>query len=96
MKDKLTITINIAEKRFPLKIERKEEEKIRKAAKMINDTLAQYKQKYREKDTNDYLSMVVLQFATKYVELDQSSNNNKIEQEIENITKNLDEYINNI
>jgi len=96
MEDKLTITINIAEKRYPLKIERREEEKIRKAAKMINDTLTQYKQKYGEKDIKDYLSMVALQFATKSVELDQSSSNNKIQQEIENITQNLDEYINNI
>ena len=96
MEDKLTITINIAEKRYPLKIERREEEKIRKAAKMINDTLTQYKQKYGEKDIKDYRSMVALQFATKSVELDQSSSNNKIQQEIENITQNLDEYINNI
>ncbi len=96
MEDKLTITIKIAEKRYPLKIERNEEEKIRKAAKMINDTLTQYKHKYGEKDIKDYLSMVALQYATKSVELDQSTDNQKLTQEIENITQNLDEYINNI
>ncbi len=96
MEEKLTITVKIADKRFPLKIERTEEEKIRKAAKMINNTLSQYKKKYGEKNMKDYLSMVALQYATKAVELDQTSENIQILQDIENITQNLEEYINNI
>ena len=35
--DKLSIRVNIADRFYPLKVERKDEEKIRLAAKMINE-----------------------------------------------------------
>ena len=38
MDDKLTIRVNIVDRYYPLKIDRKDEEKIRKATKKINDT----------------------------------------------------------
>ena len=75
MEDKLTIRVKIAEKEFPLKIDRKEEEKIRKAAKLINDTLFNYKQKYGEKNIQNYLSMVALHYATKTIELEHKKDN---------------------
>ncbi|HEY3388760.1 MAG TPA: cell division protein ZapA, partial [Prolixibacteraceae bacterium] len=37
MDDKLSININIADRMYPLRIDRKEEEGIRKAAKIINE-----------------------------------------------------------
>jgi len=55
MEEKLAIKVQIAERFYPLKIERREEEKIRKAAKLINDRLLQYKQRYSDKDQQDFL-----------------------------------------
>jgi len=37
MEEKLSIRVNIADRYYPLKIERDDEERIRRAAKMIND-----------------------------------------------------------
>ncbi len=37
MEDKLSIRVNVADRYYPLKIDRKDEERIRKAAKLIND-----------------------------------------------------------
>ena len=37
MEEKLSIKVQIAERFYPLKIDRQDEEKIRKAAKLIND-----------------------------------------------------------
>ena len=42
MDDKLSININIADRLYPLRVDRKEEEDIRKAAKIINEKVVQY------------------------------------------------------
>jgi cell division protein ZapA len=67
----MTINLNIAERFYPLKIDREEEEeRIRKAAKLINDRLLQYKQRYSDKDVQDFLAIAALQFAVKSIELE--------------------------
>jgi cell division protein ZapA len=62
MNDKLSININIADRLYPLKVDRMEEEGVRKAAKIINEKVSQYKQKYASKDLQDCLAMATLQF----------------------------------
>ncbi len=96
MDEKLSIRINIAERFYPLKIERKEEEKIRKAAKLINDTIYQYKSKYGDKDIQDFLSMVALQYATKAVDSENKGDDSQIIQDIKDLTHDLDEYLKKI
>ncbi len=68
MDDQLSIRINIADRFYPLKINRKDEEKIRKAARSINEKVLLYKQKYKDKDTQDFLAMAALQFVIKVLE----------------------------
>ncbi|HRW63918.1 MAG TPA: cell division protein ZapA [Bacteroidales bacterium] len=70
MEDKLSIKVNVADRYYPLKIDRTDEEKIRKAAKMINEKVLQYKQKYTDKDTQDFLAMAALQYVIKVIECD--------------------------
>jgi len=41
MDDKLSIRVNIIDRFYPLKIDRKDEEKIRKAGKIINEKVLQ-------------------------------------------------------
>ncbi len=71
MDDKLTIRVNIIDRYYPLKIDRKDEEKIRKAAKRINDAVSQYQNLYSDKDGQDFLAMAALQFVTKLVEAEE-------------------------
>ena len=52
----VSININIADRLYPLRVDRKEEEDIRKAAKIINEKVVQYKQKYTGKDVQDCLA----------------------------------------
>jgi len=54
MEDKLSIKVNLVDRYYPLKIDRRDEEKIRKAAKLINERVLQYKQRYTDKDTNSF------------------------------------------
>jgi len=68
MDDKLSIRVNVADRFYPLKVERNDEEKIRNAAKMINDKVLMYKQRYVDKDTQDFLAMSALQFVISLIE----------------------------
>jgi cell division protein ZapA len=67
MDDKLSIRVNVADRYYPLKVERENEEKIRKAARMINEKVLQYKQRYSDKDVQDFLAMASLQYVIKLI-----------------------------
>jgi cell division protein ZapA (FtsZ GTPase activity inhibitor) len=68
MDDKLSIRVNVADRYYPLKIEREDEEKIRRAARMINEKVLQYKQRYTDKDVQDFLAMAALQYVIKLID----------------------------
>jgi len=68
MDDKLSIRVNVADRYYPLKVEREDEEKIRRAARMINEKVLQYKQRYTDKDVQDFMAMAALQFVIKLIE----------------------------
>jgi len=70
MDDKLSIRVNVADRFYPLRIDRKDEERIRLAAKLINDKVLQYKQRYSDKDVQDFLAMATLQYVIKLLELE--------------------------
>jgi cell division protein ZapA (FtsZ GTPase activity inhibitor) len=96
MDEKLSIRINIAEQYYPLKVNRDEEERIRKAAKMINDKLLQYQQAYSEKNVKDFLAMVSLHYATRFLELEEKTNEIPIKEELASLNEEIKEYLNNI
>ena len=75
MDDKLSIRVNVADRYYPLKVERENEEKIRKAARMINEKVLQYKQRYTDKDVQDFLAMAALQFVIKLIEEEEKLSN---------------------
>ncbi len=93
MDEKLSIRVNIGDRYYPLKIERNEEEKIRKAAKTINDKLLQYKQKFSDKDNLDFLAMVALQYVNKVIETETEMDSSYILDEIKELNEGLEEYI---
>lgn len=93
MDDKLTIRVNIVDRYYPLKIDRKEEEKIRKAAKKINDTVTQYQKLYGNKDEQDFLAMVALQFVTRLVEAEEHHEIHPVLEEVRQFDKILAEIL---
>lgn len=94
MDDKLSIRINIADRYYPLKIERTDEEKIRKAAKLINDKVLQYKQKYIDKDTQDFLAMAALQYVIRVLDTEDRNDLGPITSEIRELNEELDLVLN--
>ena len=93
MSEKLSIRVNIADRYYPLKIDVEDEEKIRSAAKMINEKILQYKQRYSDKDVQDFLAMAALQFVIKMVENDESNKLQPMVDEIKNLIVSLDDYL---
>lgn len=63
----LSIKLTIANRVYPLSISRKDEEVVRKAAKMIEDSIKEYEQNYSVRDQQDLLAMATLQFANQVV-----------------------------
>ncbi|MDF1572607.1 MAG: cell division protein ZapA [Bacteroidales bacterium] len=90
MDEKLAIKVQIAERFYPLKIERREEERIRKAAKLINDRLLQYKQRYTDKDPQDFLAMAALQFVIQLLDCESKQNFLSLEEDLKVLSDELD------
>jgi cell division protein ZapA (FtsZ GTPase activity inhibitor) len=93
MEDKLSIRVNVADRYYPLKIDRIDEEKIRKAAKMINEKVLQYKQKYVDKDIQDFLAMAALQYVIKVLEGDSISEVSPVLDELKDLDNELSEFL---
>jgi cell division protein ZapA len=93
MEDKLSINVNIADRYYPLKVDRADEEKIRKAAKLINEKVLQYKQRYSDKDVQDFLAMAALQYVTKYVELEKKNDITPFLESVKELNEELSEYL---
>ena len=91
--EQLSIKVQIAERFYPLKIKRKDEEKIRKAARLINDKVLQYKQRYTDKDAQDFIAMAALQFVISLLDCEQQQNVVSLEEELEGLSSELDEIL---
>ena len=66
----LSIKVVIGGRQYPLKIERKEEENVRKAVKTINERLKKFEESYSVKDKQDLLAMCCIQFAAQNLNLE--------------------------
>ena len=93
MEEPLSIKVQIAERFYPLKIKRQDEEKIRKAAKLINDKVLQYKQRYTDKDTQDFITMAALQFVINLLDCEQRQNFVSLEKELTDLDSELDQLL---
>ncbi|MBK7731453.1 MAG: cell division protein ZapA [Bacteroidales bacterium] len=93
MDDKLSIRVNVADRYYPLKVESESEERIRKAARMINEKVLQYKQRYIDKDTQDFLAMAALQYVIRLTELEEMEEDSSLEDGLKELTEKINLYL---
>lgn len=93
MADKLSIRVNVADRYYPLKIDRSDEEKIRKAARTINEKVLLYKQRYADKDLQDFLAMAALQFVIKLLESENRFEVAPLVDELNELDEWFDDYL---
>jgi len=96
MDDKLAINIMIAERRYPMTINRGDEEKIRKAHGQKIEQVLQYRKAYKGKDNHDFLAMTALQFVLKMIELSENQDVDPFIRQIEQINAEVEKYLENI
>ena len=93
MTDKLSIKIKIDGREYPLKVDRDDEEKYRKAAKILNDILLQYRQTYSSSNNQDFLAMTAFQFALKTIELEEKVDRSPLFDELKKLDEELSDYL---
>ena len=64
METLIPINVVIGDRSYRIRIEPKDEETVRKKVKAINDKVIEFKTLFAGKDMQDYVSMVVLWYAT--------------------------------
>ena len=91
----LSIKINIANRTYPMTINRNAEENIRKSVKKIEERLKFYEKNYAIKDRQDLLAMCLIEVATKVESLNDSAdkNNKDVELTLANIESTLSKVI---
>ena len=94
--DEIKINVVIAERNFRLTIKKADEDKVIKAAEMLNERVKSYKQTYNYRDYQDLLSMISLQIATLNVkyENDAAYKDQFLEQKLDEMSDLLNENIN--
>ena len=93
MEDKLSIKISIADRYYPLKIVAADEERIRAAARRINEKIDQYRQRYAGRDILDALSMATLQFVIRLIESENNEYIGPLVKELDSVSAQLEAYI---
>tara|TARA_B100001245_G_C22597472_1_gene296146 strand:- start:77 stop:358 length:282 start_codon:yes stop_codon:yes gene_type:complete len=91
----LKIKINIANRIYPMTINRDAEENIRKSVKKIEERLKFYEKNYAIKDRQDLLAMCLIEIATKLESVNDSAtqDNNDVELKLSSIESALSEII---
>ena len=92
------IKLNIGNRIYPLSVDEKQEEILRKASKKINEMINDYESKYAVKDKQDSLAMCALQILSQskiFINPNENDSNEVVEK-IDNIKKLIESRLNNV
>ena len=95
MDDKLKIKLSIADRLYPLTVDRSQEEGLRSASKKIDIMIKQFEESYAVRDKQDVLAMCALQFASQLEQkqIDKSIDNVETNERLQKINDLLAKYI---
>lgn len=71
--DKLSIKVKISDREYPMKVDPVDEENIRRAGKIINESLKSYREKFGIDDKQDLLAMVAFDSTVEKLKLEGKS-----------------------
>lgn len=94
MDEEFLINIEIAGKKYPLTIKRREEELVRAAAAQINSKILQYRQHFAvDVDMKDLLAMVAFQLSMHNLQLEEKNDTSPFTEKIQELTSEVEEYL---
>ena len=59
----------------------------------LNEKVLQYKQRYLDKDVQDFLAMAALQFVTRVIEMEDRLDITPLEQQLQELNEELEAYL---
>ena len=71
--EKLSIKIKISDREYPMKVFPEDEDRIRKAGKIVNEKIRIYREKFGIDDRQDLLAMVAFDFVVDKMEVEGQS-----------------------
>lgn len=94
MDEEFLINIEIAGKKYPLTIKRRDEELVRAAAAQINSKILQYRQHFAvDVDMKDLLAMVAFQLSMHNLQLEEKNDTSPFTEKIQELTSEVEEYL---
>ncbi|MBJ11303.1 MAG: cell division protein ZapA [Flavobacteriales bacterium] len=92
--ESLKIKVIVANRTFPLTIKRKDEEQVRKAVKVIEERLKVYEKSFAARDTQDLLSMCLLEMSVKVLTDEQKVKvDSSVEEQLQMLESLIDEQL---
>ena len=89
----IPINIVIGDRNYRIKILPSDEETVRRTLKTINDQIVSFRTQFAGKDMQDYVSMVLIWYATQAKETDFTLQNEGLLESLQKIEKQIDEAI---
>ncbi len=89
MQDLIAVNVAIGDRTYRIRINREDEEQVRKTLKIINDKIIEFKTEFAGKDMQDYVSMVLLWYATQA----QSGKETVLEKDLEEVFSRMEEQL---
>jgi cell division protein ZapA len=86
----LSIKVNIANRVYPLQVQRDEEEEVRKAATYINERLKELESSFAVKDKLDLLAMLALELTMEKGHGKEEVMNEKTENQLTDLMRRID------
>lgn len=89
----IPLNITIADRNYRIKILPADEETVRRTLKTINDKILEFRTSFAGKDMQDYISMVLIWYATQLQEKNQPTISAELMQSLLKMENQLDEVV---
>lgn len=96
MGEQQSVKVSIANRSYPLRVTKEEEEKVVWAAQSINQRMKEFEENFAVRDKQDLLAMCALQFASESMGTNKTtepSKNSQAKEKLKNLNLLLDEYL---
>jgi len=87
------INIKIDGRNYPLTIDRKDEERYRKAAKIVNETINEYRKRFQNNDQQDIMAMTAFQAALNYSRLEERQDYSQFIDDIKDLNDDISDFL---
>lgn len=88
------INIKIDGRNYPLNIDRKDEERYRKAAKIVNETINEFRGRFQSNDQQDIMAMTAFQATLNYCKLQNRQDYSQFIDDIKDLNDDISDFLN--